>query len=187
MPIQLRCPECNKPLKVREELAGKKVKCPGCGKPVPVPAAEPEEPEPVVEEVEEAPPPKPAKAAKAALTTKPKAKPEPVEEDEPDEDEGDERGKVAKVAKGGQQWVPCPNCGATGARRVKYTFWGSFYGPRLFSHVRCQQCRTTYNGKTGGSNLIPAIACVTVPAILIIIILGLIGLMLWWKLYGAGQ
>jgi hypothetical protein len=186
MPIQLRCPECNKPLKVKEELAGKKVKCPGCGKAVPVPVPE-VEPEPV-EEVQEAPPPKPAKPAKAALTTKPKARPEPpsVEEDEPDEDADEGRSKPAKAAKG-QQWVPCPNCGATGARRVKYTFWGSFYGPRLFSHVRCQQCRTTYNGKTGGSNLIPAIGCVTIPAIGIIIILGLIGLMLWWKLYGAAQ
>jgi hypothetical protein len=185
MPIQLRCPECNKPLKVKEELAGKKVKCPGCGKPVPVPAAE-EEPEPVVEEVQEAPP-KPGKSAKAAVTSRPKApaEVEPTDDDEPEEEERGAKGKAAKG--GGSQWVPCPKCGATGARRVKYTFWGSFYGPKLFSHVRCQQCRTTYNGKTGGSNIIPAIGCVALPAMGIIFIIALILVYIWYLGYFGGR
>jgi hypothetical protein len=37
MPITITC-ACQKKLRVREELAGKRVKCPGCGKPVAVPA-----------------------------------------------------------------------------------------------------------------------------------------------------
>jgi hypothetical protein len=42
------CPGCQKPLKVREELAGKKVKCPDCGQTVPVPADQgADEPRPV--------------------------------------------------------------------------------------------------------------------------------------------
>lgn len=65
-------------------------------------------------------------------------------------------------------YVPCPRCGAAGATRVNYTFWGSFYGPRLFHHVRCPRCRHAYNGKTGGSNLVPAILFIAIPAILIV-------------------
>jgi hypothetical protein len=44
--INTRCPGCQKLLKMKPELAGKKVKCPNCGQPVrvpvPVPAQEPE-------------------------------------------------------------------------------------------------------------------------------------------------
>jgi hypothetical protein len=185
MPIQLCCPECNKPLKVKDELAGKKVKCPGCGKPVPVPVPD-EEPEPVVEEVQEAPAPKPAKAA---VTAKAKAPPtvEAADDDDQPEEERAPKGKAGKKAKGGQQWVPCPNCGAEGARRVKYTFWGSVYGPRLFSHVRCQECRTTYNGKTGGSNIIPAIIGLFIQAMAGIVILLLLVFIGWgiWQIVSA--
>ena len=39
MSITFNCPHCQRPLKVKDELAGKKVKCPGCGKPVAVPQA----------------------------------------------------------------------------------------------------------------------------------------------------
>jgi len=31
MPITVSCPKCNKQLKVRDELVGKKLRCPGCG------------------------------------------------------------------------------------------------------------------------------------------------------------
>jgi serine/threonine protein kinase len=37
--IAVQCPGCNRKLKVRADLAGKKVKCPGCGQGVPVPGA----------------------------------------------------------------------------------------------------------------------------------------------------
>jgi hypothetical protein len=36
-PIAFQCLQCDKPLKVRAELAGKKIKCPGCGQSVRVP------------------------------------------------------------------------------------------------------------------------------------------------------
>ena len=74
---------------------------------------------------------------------------------------------------------PCPRCAAEGARRVLFTPWGSFYGPALFNHVRCPECRYAYNGRTGGSNLIPAILFVTIPALIIAGLLGFIALVLY--------
>jgi hypothetical protein len=53
---------------------------------------------------------------------------------------------------GGEQFAPCPTCGKTLAKRVSYTLWGGFIGPKLLTHVKCSQCGTTYNGKTGRSN-----------------------------------
>ena len=44
----------------------------------------------------------------------------------------------------------CPKCGATSASKVGFTWWGGAIGPRLFHVVGCNQCRTQYNGKTGG-------------------------------------
>jgi formylglycine-generating enzyme required for sulfatase activity len=44
--IPVACPQCGKALKVKDELAGKKVKCPSCGKPVPVPQLESVSPPP---------------------------------------------------------------------------------------------------------------------------------------------
>lgn len=37
--IFFECPGCSKQIKVKDELAGRKVKCPGCGTPIPVRAA----------------------------------------------------------------------------------------------------------------------------------------------------
>jgi hypothetical protein len=47
MTIALSCPACDKALKVKDELAGKKIKCPGCGEPILV------EPDEVPEAAEE--------------------------------------------------------------------------------------------------------------------------------------
>lgn len=48
--------------------------------------------------------------------------------------------------------APCPKCGAVGAQKVRFTWWGGLLGPRLFHHVRCPSCRAAYNGKTGRFN-----------------------------------
>ena len=53
-----------------------------------------------------------------------------------------------------------------------WTAWGSFYGPAMFTHVCCPDCNYRYNGKTGGSNLIPAILFFTAPLIGILAIIG---------------
>jgi hypothetical protein len=53
----------------------------------------------------------------------------------------------------GEQFAPCPNCRCTTATRVKYTMWGGVLGPKLLTHVKCAQCGSKYNGKTGKSNM----------------------------------
>ena len=50
------------------------------------------------------------------------------------------------------QYAPCPKCGQSVAKKVGYTWWGGALGPSMFTHVKCQNCNTQYNGKTGQSN-----------------------------------
>jgi len=50
------------------------------------------------------------------------------------------------------QYAPCPNCGQSNVKKIKYTWWGGALGPAIFNHVKCQNCSTEYNGKTGKSN-----------------------------------
>ena len=50
------------------------------------------------------------------------------------------------------QYAPCPNCGQSNAKKVSFTWWGGALGPNMFTHVKCQNCGTEYNGKTGKSN-----------------------------------
>jgi hypothetical protein len=75
-----------------------------------------------------------------------------------------------------RKWKKCPTCGKQAAKRVLWTFWGSFYFTALFKHVRCEECGTKYNGKTGRSNMTPAVMCVSIALVLI---LGLALLILW--------
>ena len=50
------------------------------------------------------------------------------------------------------QYAPCPNCGQGNAQKVNFTWWGGALGPRMFTHVKCPNCGTEYNGRTGKSN-----------------------------------
>jgi len=50
------------------------------------------------------------------------------------------------------QYTPCPNCGQSNAKKVNYTWWGGMFGPNILTHVKCQNCGTQNNGKTGKSN-----------------------------------
>jgi hypothetical protein len=43
----------------------------------------------------------------------------------------------------------CPRCQCPYVKPVSYTWWGGILGPRLFSMVKCQQCKYQFNGKTG--------------------------------------
>jgi predicted Zn finger-like uncharacterized protein len=186
MPIQLNCPSCAAPFKVHDEHAGRRVKCPQCSAIVTVPADDggiqlvPEGPRANVTAEE------PARLRPESGRGRTRECPECGGQVsvtartcrhcrarlDPDEAE-DEEFRVRSP------FVPCPRCHARGAKRVIFTFWGSFYGPALFSHVRCPECGYAYNGRTGGSNLVPAIFFVTIPLIGIIVIVGLLGLLIY--------
>jgi DNA-directed RNA polymerase subunit M/transcription elongation factor TFIIS len=144
----LTCPGCQAVLRVRDDMAGKQIKCPRCAKAVQVPAG-----------------------GGITKEARPRAK-EPVLV-EPIEDEEEEEAPVKQRSK----YEPCPRCGAEEARRVKWTFWGSFYFTALFKHVRCRACGCGYNGRTGRSNLLPAILCVSVAAAAL---LGVLGFIAWF-------
>jgi hypothetical protein len=199
MPISLKCHGCKSTLKVRDELAGKKVKCPRCQTVLVVP----EEEEVVAaveadEEEEEARPkprprtgktgrfqagePAPRRNQGIRTTRRTEEEEEEEEEERPREARRKDR-RGGKGGKGGKDYKPCPQCGAEGATRVKWTAWGSFYGPAMFTHVCCPECGYCYNGKTGRSNMVPAIVFVTVPLVGILGIIGAIVYMLVQRNY----
>ena len=53
---------------------------------------------------------------------------------------------------GASPYVPCPRCHMPSPQAVKFTWWGGMLGPKMLSHVKCQQCGLAYNGKSGQSN-----------------------------------
>jgi hypothetical protein len=176
-------------------MAGKKIRCPKCQEVVSIPGDAAVD---VVEEVGEAEPVTLAETTSEAISevapagkrddfaevvpTSPRKRSSkecphcgemvavtarrcPACKEELDEDE-----------EGEPSYVPCPRCGSNDVERAVWTFWGSFYFTALFNHVRCQECNYGYNGYNGKSNLLPAIICVTIPALLIA---GVIGGLYW--------
>jgi len=163
----LRCKGCQAALRMRPEFAGKKLRCPRCKTTVNVPAAV-REPAP-----SDDPPLLPSDSYHGVTASVPHDT-DPVEaprsrrvRDEDDDDYEDDESNP---------WQPCPKCGAEESERVRWTWWGSFYGPALFNHVECPECGNTYNGRTGSSNTIPAAMFVMLSAALI---MGLIGTITW--------
>ncbi len=55
------------------------------------------------------------------------------------------------------EFAPCPMCSSSNATKLSWTWWGGKFGPYLFTHVKCEDCGATYNGKTGKSNKVPII------------------------------
>ncbi|HUH05161.1 MAG TPA: hypothetical protein VML75_24350 [Kofleriaceae bacterium] len=49
-------------------------------------------------------------------------------------------------------YLACPKCGSVQCRRLGFTWWGGVIGAKLLTHVKCDSCGNTYNGKTGASN-----------------------------------
>jgi DNA-directed RNA polymerase subunit M/transcription elongation factor TFIIS len=162
MAITISCPGCEAQLRVRADFVGKSIKCPQCSKVVRV--EEPLEEAPLDDD---APVVKPARSKRLGDEEEKPRRRQLVEDEEDDGEE--ERGGRPRKKKG--KYVPCPSCGGRDATRVMWTFWGSFYGPAMFTHVRCPDCGATFNGRSGRSNLIPAVIFVTLPLLFIGLIL----------------
>jgi hypothetical protein len=74
---------------------------------------------------------------------------------------------------GSELVAPFYSCGCPYATRIGFTWWGGILGPRMFNHVKCVRCFSTFNAKTGQSNNI-AITIYMIVGFIIAIILGLI-------------
>lgn len=100
------------------------------------------------------------------------------EDDEPEEeDEEDRPKKHGKKNRKRGEYADCPECGCPGhAEKVSYTWWGSFWAPKMFKIVECNKCGTRYNGKTGGSYTLGMIIYLVVA---FLIIGGIFGLAAW--------
>src|SRR4051794_25432421 len=101
MPIKFSCPNCRKPLNVKDSLAGKRGTCPKCKKPLMVPAGGPQPSVLLTPELEE-------EAARALVD-----EPAPPKEEEPKTLEFpcpqcDEPVQVSADLEGRQ--TPCPHC-----------------------------------------------------------------------------
>jgi len=66
----------------------------------------------------------------------------------------------------------CPKCGFNVATKVKYNWWGGALGPKLFHVVKCVNCRSQYNGRTG-ANLTRVI--IGYQVVVFVVLIGLIG------------
>jgi uncharacterized protein (DUF983 family) len=51
-----------------------------------------------------------------------------------------------------RQFAPCPKCQQSNARQMSFTWWGGLIGPKILTHVKCQTCGATFNGKSGKDN-----------------------------------
>jgi transposase-like protein len=75
------------------------------------------------------------------------------------------------------KYASCPQCGGANIAKVGFTWWGGALGPALLTHVKCNDCRTTYNGKTGQSNatgiiiysVVVLVVCAVAGALLILL------------------
>lgn len=167
MKLEVQCPACKKEFRFTDRSDVKTVPCPHCGDEVSKDLGT-------------------LVADEAVQTTRPKSQLETGERMQRCPNCGKAISVKARKCKYCRAWleedeeesyteyVPCPRCGARRSERVVFTFWGSFYGPALLTHVKCPKCYYKYNGKTGRSNLIPAIIFVLVPLFLILaVIVGL--------------
>ncbi|HZS44213.1 MAG TPA: hypothetical protein VFC63_03870 [Blastocatellia bacterium] len=75
-------------------------------------------------------------------------------------------------------YAPCPQCQNANANPVKFTWWGGMLGPKLLSHVKCTQCGTAYNGKSGKSNTTGILIYFGVAFVVAFIIMIVIGIAL---------
>jgi phage FluMu protein Com len=170
--IQLKCPHCAKEIRAAEEHAGKKIRCPKCKEVLTLPAADTAvqsaAPRTAPAAVKKGPPPIPKRPPVDEEQDVPvmeaiedddarpvrKARRDEPEDEEEDDEEYERRRRKRKKRKRRQgAYADCPNCNSPGnAQRVAFTWWGGLVGPAILTHVRCNDCGTCYNGRTGKSN-----------------------------------
>ncbi len=80
-------------------------------------------------------------------------------------------------------YAPCPQCGGVNAQKLRFTWWGGVLGPKILTHVKCQECGKAYNGKTGKENTTGIIIYSIVVAILalglVVVMFAALGLLMF--------
>jgi ribosomal protein S27E len=156
--IHITCQHCSRDIRVADEHAGKRIRCPGCKEVLTLPASasapQPAKAAPVPSSIKKTAPPPIPKRRPPEDDDEEIAVAEAVDEDEEEDDEPRPRKRKRRKRRGRQgSYADCPNCDAPGdASPVGFTWWGGILGPRLLSHVRCNDCGTCYNGSSGKSN-----------------------------------
>ncbi len=103
MPLLFRCSACHGKLRLRDELAGRKVKCPKCGSAITAPADISED-EPVEAAAPAAPPPKSA-SVKAKVREEPPAAPEEHHPPRVDDDRPRRKKRKKRQAESSNAWM----------------------------------------------------------------------------------
>ena len=170
--IHITCRHCSRAIRAADEYAGKKIRCPGCKEVLALPGGAPAtavQPPPVVKA---APPPPPKRRPVDEDDDMIPVAAEVAEDDDEEERRPPKRRKRRSRNRKGD-WADCPHCDAPGrASRVGFTWWGGALGPWIFSHVRCHECGTCYNGRTGKSNDMPILIYTLVSVFFSLLILG---------------
>ena len=72
------------------------------------------------------------------------------------------------------EYLACPKCGSQDIKKVGYTWRGGALGAKMLNDVKCNQCGTAVNGKTGGSNTIKILRYNLLVIIVVILIYALL-------------
>lgn len=71
-------------------------------------------------------------------------------------------------------YAPCPKCRSSAGEKIRFTWWGGILGPKILTHVKCRDCGSKYNGKSGKDN---TAGIVIYSAVVAILVLGLVVVM----------
>lgn len=72
------------------------------------------------------------------------------------------------------KFAPCPKCNTANAEQMSFTWWGGLIGPKILTHVKCNNCSATYNGKTGKDNTTNIIIYSVVVGLIIFVLFALL-------------
>ena len=155
--IQFQCPGCGKAFRVGDEKGGKTAKCPACGGMIQIPASPVQDlsgemwdeipADPLGPTGFPAPGPMGQQFPQQPFPQQPVANPFGDNAASWQNTMPQQAASVGAAIAG-----CCPSCRSPQHTKVRWTIWGGIIGPAMLSHVRCNQCSTTYNAKTGKSN-----------------------------------
>ena len=68
-------------------------------------------------------------------------------------------------------YKPCPECNSANVNQMSFTWWGGLIGPKVLSHVKCDDCGKQFNGKTGNDNTVGIVIYTVVVGLIVLVLL----------------